>query len=1162
MAITTRLLDQLEAGQQLGQYILLEPIGRGGQATIWSGWDNVGEQLVAIKVIYETPGEDLTSRETFEREARIIASLDHPGILPLYEFRALKGHRYLVTRYISSGSLKELLDNGPLQIPEMLRITRQIIAVLDYTHSRGVVHRDLKSGNILLDTQNRVYLTDFGLARDISGLSVQLHTGHGTAPYAPPEQHTMAAITPRSDIYSLGILIYEMLTGELPWKGAVTLALQQIQDTAALLSPPGAGPTLPASLATVLNRLTAPQPEQRPSTVIRAFDLLLDSLRESGNAHLIELAALPPDLTDTSHYAPQWQASAEDSLSLIEQGIQNWDRAGTFFDLSYTHYMFIDSSYSRAEELGIPVSAAQVAYLLRGALQYDHHALHWWRRLEDPTARVDLCTRILESRDMPLIERALMVIAGDSSLIQCQQAPQLFDRLVNLIVEPDTPDRVRGLAFDLIEQSAPHPRRWQETAFGEDVDARLAELALEDSALSRHAARLIGQTRSIAAVNSLLAAEKSTGRQRVSNALGLIRRAAGTLPGSVPVSTRLGLAFDTLRTRAFQDRTMITWLRLGLGIACALVVVLFMALGWFASWDIQMRDALFLPYQPSGIVTLIAIDDQALEYYGRWDAWPRSLHADLIDALAAAGTRSILLDITFASDTLDDELLAESIRQAGAVVLPVLGQGDAYTEDGYVRYSGGVLPGAAFHEAAAALGQPNILHSTVDGYVRSVPLLAEIDGTMYPSIALAAIEQYLGLETSPMTTGEGRRLQAAGRMIPVGPAGEMLIHYAGPPAAEDRETFRTFSYLDLMEGRVPAEALADKIVLIGITATAEPDRYLTPVSRGRPMYGVEILANVIETIWGSRFITLPPIWVEMLVVLVLGALTGLLATRPWLGLLLTLLEISGYFIITTLFIDSMGVILSLLYPFMAIGLSYVAVTAYRFSVEYRQRSRIMRLLESRVTPEVAKSTLQAIQRGDLELGGQMQDVTAVVLALRGLDAFAEAHATEEVIAAINTYMDIATDAIFALNGTIASRERGQIVAIFNAPLKQPDHAWLAAKAAVEAKDRVRDYHSGIAESHPHRKMAYACGVYTGRAIVGYAGSTGRLEYSALGEAVNIGVQIAQMAYPEEVLIGDLTYQAISDRVGVIPQPSIMVKGRLSPIPIFVIDRILEGASIN
>ncbi|HQE17153.1 MAG TPA: serine/threonine-protein kinase, partial [Aggregatilineales bacterium] len=197
-------------------FVLLEELGRGGEAAVWSGWDQTRQRVVAVKLIPTAGTQPALISADFERQVHLIASFSHPNILPLYRFGTSSEFYYFTMRYATGGSVTDLLRQGPLTVQHTLCLAADIVSALDYLHSQRIVHRDLKPSNILLDAEGRAYLTDFGLARRLTEDTLPLHTGRGTTFYASPEQHSRGGLTPRSDIYSLGILLYEMLTGTLP----------------------------------------------------------------------------------------------------------------------------------------------------------------------------------------------------------------------------------------------------------------------------------------------------------------------------------------------------------------------------------------------------------------------------------------------------------------------------------------------------------------------------------------------------------------------------------------------------------------------------------------------------------------------------------------------------------------------------------------------------------------------------------------------------------------------------------------------------------------------------------------------------------------------------------------------------------------------------------
>src|SRR5688572_24149047 len=204
-------------GQQLDQYKIVEQIGQGSMGSVYKARQAGLERWVALKVLPPHYADDPQFRERFLREAQAIARLEHPHILPVYDFGQENGYTYLVMRYIeSSRTLADVMD-GPISIEQALTYLDQIAAALDYAHQHGVIHRDIKPTNILLANQS-VFLADFGLVRLLEGASQLTSTsiGAGTPAYMSPEQGTGDKIDTRTDIYSLGVIAYEMLMGEIP----------------------------------------------------------------------------------------------------------------------------------------------------------------------------------------------------------------------------------------------------------------------------------------------------------------------------------------------------------------------------------------------------------------------------------------------------------------------------------------------------------------------------------------------------------------------------------------------------------------------------------------------------------------------------------------------------------------------------------------------------------------------------------------------------------------------------------------------------------------------------------------------------------------------------------------------------------------------------------
>ena len=234
--------------------------------TVYRAYDPTLGREVALKVLQpQLHMQEAQFAMRFEREARAIASLEHGSIVSLYEFGEDGEWIYIVMRLMKGGTLGERLERGPMSLEETIGILRRVGSALDRAHSRGIVHRDLKPANILFDEEGDAYLTDFGIvkAEDSTGLKTKTGQALGTPQYMSPEQLEGMELDGRSDIYSLGIILYEMLSGSRPYEGASTARVIAMQLTAPVPSIVEANPDLPPELEAVIKKAMAKEPEER-----------------------------------------------------------------------------------------------------------------------------------------------------------------------------------------------------------------------------------------------------------------------------------------------------------------------------------------------------------------------------------------------------------------------------------------------------------------------------------------------------------------------------------------------------------------------------------------------------------------------------------------------------------------------------------------------------------------------------------------------------------------------------------------------------------------------------------------------------------------------------------------------------------------------------------
>lgn len=263
-------------GKTLGPYRIIEQIGLGGMATVFKAYQPSMERYVALKVLSTHLSQTPTFVKRFQQEAKVIAKLEHLHILPVYDHGEEDDYLYLVMRFIEAGTLKDRLLRGALSLEETRRVVNQIGSALEYAHQLGVIHRDLKPSNILIDHQGDCYLTDFGIAKMVEGsLNLTGSNVIGTPQYMAPEQGESVKVDERADIYAMGVVIYEMVTGRLPFDAETPFAVVMKHLTEPLPLPRSLRPDLPEEVERVILRALAKHPADRYQTMrdlVTAFD--------------------------------------------------------------------------------------------------------------------------------------------------------------------------------------------------------------------------------------------------------------------------------------------------------------------------------------------------------------------------------------------------------------------------------------------------------------------------------------------------------------------------------------------------------------------------------------------------------------------------------------------------------------------------------------------------------------------------------------------------------------------------------------------------------------------------------------------------------------------------------------------------------------------------
>ncbi|MEW5986993.1 MAG: serine/threonine-protein kinase, partial [Chloroflexota bacterium] len=287
-------------GKQLGPYQVVAPLGEGGMAAVYKAYQPNMGRYVALKILPRHYASDPQFVARFTQEARVIANLEHPHILPVHDFGESEGYTYLAMRLVEGGSLARLLQGAPLALTQVRQIVSQVGDALDYAHTQGVIHRDVKPSNILIDQRGNCLLSDFGIAKMLAGSSHLTQTGAmlGTPAYMSPEQGMGQSLDGRSDLYSLGIILYQMVTGRIPYQAETPLAvaIKHVNDPL----PPvhRFNPAVPVAVEQVILKTLAKNPADRFSSageMVRALQLAVDSALAAG---------LPPTTPPTPPPSP------------------------------------------------------------------------------------------------------------------------------------------------------------------------------------------------------------------------------------------------------------------------------------------------------------------------------------------------------------------------------------------------------------------------------------------------------------------------------------------------------------------------------------------------------------------------------------------------------------------------------------------------------------------------------------------------------------------------------------------------------------------------------------------------------------------------------------------------------------------------------------------
>ncbi len=613
--------------------------------------------------------------------------------------------------------------------------------------------------------------------------------------------------------------------------------------------------------------------------------------------------------------------------------------------------------------------------------------------------------------------------------------------------------------------------------------------------------------------------------------------------------------FRRIRTPLHDPRFRLR-VQVGLVIALAVGLLLSVALflGILTPLDLMLTDWVYQPITPSGRVAIIAIDKKSLDQIGAWP-WSRAVHAGLLERLSSAPPQVIAFDVLFLQPAPEDPGFAAAIRKAGNVILACDGVAAAsYPQrlDSLPQFDVLLLPTPQLREAAAGIGHRMLL-ADPDGILRRVPVAIETQGTKYPALGITLAQAFSG-STNIDYEIRDRRVTVGNTQIQTDGYGRMLLNFV--TAGEGLEVY---SYADVFTGLVPASTFAGKIVLIGGTANIESETYATPLNSGNTA-----LDNVtVEAGLADMLVSTPPRLLQtedplglIVVTLLVAIIAGM--TLPHLGLLsaagLTILYLLAL-MLSAFEGFSHGLVLRILYPASALLLTFGLIATFRYLSEERRRQFLTMLFRRYVPAESVANVVDAVDRGELPLTGARREVTVLYVDLRGFAALSEGLAPEAVLAFVNTYLEIMLQEIQAENGTVNKPMGDALVAIWNAPLDQPDHASRAIHAALNVRRSIQRFQESRSEE---QSLNVGLGLATGNAVLGNISALGKVEYTLVGETVNVASRISAFAGNNQILADAATAQAAPEDIEKRELTPVRVRGRKEPLSVWEIRDNVEA----
>ena len=594
------------------------------------------------------------------------------------------------------------------------------------------------------------------------------------------------------------------------------------------------------------------------------------------------------------------------------------------------------------------------------------------------------------------------------------------------------------------------------------------------------------------------------------------------------------------------------------------------------TWDLRLR--LFSDSsRASKNIVIFLVDQSSLDVYEQemgvsWP-WPREMYSYIIEYCMEAGAKAVFIDFIFSESSVygveDDQKLADATAQSGNVFFPIsLSKGKKEVEESYSillkkfaleenlfpRHSSHSmisvsLPVEGFLSSAQGVGNSTFVQDK-DGIYRRMPLLFSWNDLHLPSVPFALAR----------FSDENIRFND----IPLDSSNQMIIRYHGPTGTYPSYSVAAIinSYVQLQEGmspQIPPETFKGKIIFIGGSAPGILDLRPTPFS---PVYpGVEILATALDNILSKDYIRIPSPIVLFFFVGLLSLITAVgssLLKKIWLTVPFAIFCLGLLASVTSLAFG-LGYWLEFIAPGFAVVLSFTIAMVLNYSFEGRQKRFIKTVLRHYLSPDVIDRVLE--DPSLLRLGGEKRIITSFFSDVAGFTSISENLSPEELVHLLNDFLSEMTDIILSYGGTLDKYEGDAIIAFWNAPLDQPDHAVRACRAALDCQKRLEELRPVFAQKSGH-ELFMRVGLNSGPAVVGNMGSHSRFDYTAMGDTINIASRLegACKHYSVPILVGDTTFQMAKEVIVAREVDLIRVVGKSKPERVYQILKEKSQAS--